>query len=312
VWDMGPLQMKCFVGVTDGAWYRFLSHRPDLDEVNFWQPSGRPLFKALSRGDPFLFKLKYPDNAICGGGFFEHASILPCGIAWDTFGEENGASSFNRMVESITRLRHDPVTPGTNIGCIILRDPFFLPQDQWIDPPADFSPNIVRGKGYDLTRSPGKELWAEVRLRLQGLSHAGAVADGSAVYGDPVLVKQRLGQGAFRILVTDIYGRRCAVTGERALPTLEAAHLVPVSKGGQHRVDNGLLLRSDVHTLFDRGYLTVTPELRLRVSGKLKDDFDDGETYREYDHERIWVPSHVDERPSREFLEWHNDMVFLR
>ncbi len=126
-----------------------------------------------------------------------------------------------------------------------------------------------------------------------------------------MLVKQRLGQGAFRILVTDVYGRRCAVTGERALPTLEAAHVVPVSKGGQHRVDNGLLLRSDVHTLFDRGYLTVTPDLTFQVSGKLKDEFDDGDTYREYDRERIWVPSNSDERPNPEFLEWHNDMVYL-
>ena len=47
------------------------------------------------------------------------------------------------------------------------------------------------------------------------------------------------------------------------------------------------------------------------LSKPVADDFDDGETYREYDHERIWVPSHIDERPSREFLEWHNDMVFL-
>ena len=303
--------MKCFVGVTDGGWYRFLSRRPDLEEVNFWQPSGSTVFKVLGRGEPFLFKLKYPENAICGGGFFEHASILPCGLVWDTFGEENGAASFGTMVENIARLRHRPVTPGAPIGCIILRDPFFFPRDQWIDAPSDFSPNIVRGKGYDLSASPGKELWSEVQLRLQGLAATGAFGEGSPVYGDPMLVKQRLGQGAFRILVTDVYGRRCAVTGERALPTLQAAHVVPVSKGGQHRVDNGLLLRSDVHTLFDRGYLTVAPDLTFRVSCKLKDEFDDGDTYREYDREHIWVPSSSDERPNPEFLKWHNDMVFL-
>ena len=86
---------------------------------------------------------------------------------------------------------------------------------------------------------------------------------------------------------------------------------MPVSKGGHHRVDNGILLRSDVHTLYDKGYLTVTPDLAFRVSDKLQDDFDDGETYREYDNRRIWAPNSVDERPNREFLEWHNDMVFL-
>ena len=41
---------------------------------------------------------------------------------------------------------------------------------------------------------------------------------------------------------------------------LQAAHIRPVTKEGPHRVDNGLLLRSDIHTLFDQGYVTVTPE----------------------------------------------------
>jgi putative restriction endonuclease len=47
---------------------------------------------------------------------------------------------------------------------------------------------------------------------------------------------------------------------------LQAAHIRRVREGGTHGVDNGLLLRSDVHTLFDRGYLTVTPAYQLRVS----------------------------------------------
>jgi putative restriction endonuclease len=156
-------------------------------------------------------------------------------------------------------------------------------------------------------------MWEQVLHRLQAVpaETRGSEPPGP-IYGDPTLVRQRLGQGAFRILVTDVYERRCAITRERALPTLQAAHVVPVSKGGHHRVDNGLLMRSDVHTLFDGGYLTVTPDLTFRVSSKLKDDFDDGETYREFDRKRIWVPGNTDERPNREFLEWHNDMVFLK
>ena len=75
------------------------------------------------------------------------------------------------------------------------------------------------------------------------------------MFGDPTLIRQRLGQGTFRVLVTDTYERRCAITRERTLPTLEAAHILPVGEGGRHRVDNGLLFRSDVHRLFDAGYL---------------------------------------------------------
>jgi putative restriction endonuclease len=66
--------------------------------------------------------------------------------------------------------------------------------------------------------------------------------------------------------------RRCAITGEKALPVLQAAHIRPVTKEGFHRVDNGLLLHSDLHALFDQGYLTVTPDHRVRVSRRLKAD----------------------------------------
>jgi putative restriction endonuclease len=88
-------------------------------------------------------------------------------------------------------------------------------------------------------------------------------------YGTPVLVRPRLGQGAFRLLVADIYKRRCAITQERTLPALDAAHVRPYAEGGVHDVTNGLLLRRDLHSLFDRGYVTVTPELRFEVSRRI-------------------------------------------
>jgi predicted restriction endonuclease len=67
------------------------------------------------------------------------------------------------------------------------------------------------------------------------------------------------------VAVTDAYGRSCAVTREHSLPVLEAAHIRPCAQAGAHDVRNGLLLRSDLHRLFDIGYVTVTPDLRLEV-----------------------------------------------
>jgi putative restriction endonuclease len=101
------------------------------------------------------------------------------------------------------------------------------------------------------------------------------------------------------------------VTGERALPVLEAAHIRPVGQEGRHRTSNGLLLRSDIHTLFDRGYVTVTPERRFRVSSRLKKDFDNGEEYRKFADRGLWVPSSTEDRPDPKLLEWHGDEVFL-
>ncbi|MGB4220904.1 MAG: hypothetical protein WBJ50_06455 [Smithellaceae bacterium] len=60
--------MKAFVGITDRDWFELLSSLPQLDEVNFWQPSGKQQFRALAPGELFLFKLHSPDNFIVGGG----------------------------------------------------------------------------------------------------------------------------------------------------------------------------------------------------------------------------------------------------
>ena len=79
----------------------------------------------------------------------------------------------------------------------------------------------------------------------------------AARYGAEYLTRARIGQGAFRVLVTDAYQRRCAISGERTLPVLQASHIRPYSDEGPHHVANGILLRSDLHTLFDRGYITV-------------------------------------------------------
>ena len=306
--------MRAWVAVTDKDWYRFLSQRPDLDEVNFWQPGGQRGFGTLSPGEPFLFKLHYPDNAIVGGGFFTHSSRVPASVARDAFGEKNGASSYEEMCRRIERYRRTPLDPRGQhtIGRIILQEPFFFAEEHWLPAPADFQRQTVQGNTYDLREGIGRVLWEQVLERMRA---ARGPMVGEARREIPLdwqerPVRQRLGQGAFRVLVTDVYERRCAVTGEKALPVLQAAHIRPVTKEGPHRVDNGLLLRSDIHALFDQGYVTVTPDHRFRVSRRLKADFDNGEPYYPLSGNRIWLPGQAADQPGREFLEWHADTVY--
>jgi putative restriction endonuclease len=305
--------VRAYVGVTDGDWYRFLRDRPDLDEVNFWRPSGGGRFLALQAGDPFLFKLHYPANAIVGGGTFEWSSSFPLSMVWEVFEQKNGATARAEMRERILRYRRPRPLPheDPSVGCIILKDPFFFDERDWIPAPADWKPNIVQGKTYDLEAEPGRGLWGDVLDRARMVWARRLIEADGPMFGDPVLVRQRLGQGAFRLLVTDTYQRRCAVTGEKALPVLQAAHIKPVSEGGRHAVSNGVLLRSDVHTLFDRGYVTITPDYEFRASQRLRDEFDNGEEYFAMQGGELWLPSRPEDRPSREFLEWHRDGVFL-
>jgi putative restriction endonuclease len=304
--------LKLFVAVTDNAWFRFLKSLPEVDELNFWQPSGNRQFQTLHPGEPFVFKLHSPENFIVGGGFFAHSSLLPCSLAWEAFGPKNGAPSLEEMRRRVEKYRR--ATPDQRddymVGCIILQSPFFFDESEWIPVPPDFSLNIVQGKTYDTDEPAGQALWEAVRLRLQA-TQVGELAEPQAsMFGKPVLIRPRLGQGTFRVLITDTYERRCAVTQEKALPVLEAAHVRAVAHGGTHRIDNGLLLRSDIHRLFDSGYVTVTAEYRFLVSQKLRDDFENGEPYYPLAGSSIWLPRETEARPRREFLEWHADTVF--
>jgi putative restriction endonuclease len=304
--------VKVYVGVTDGDWFEFLSSYPSIDEVNFWQPSGGRRFGAIAPGDLFLFKLHYPMNMIVGGGTFLSFDNFPAWLAWDAFKEKNGAASFDEMRLRIERYRKSEMSPaGTEaIGCIILGDPFFLAETDWIPAPEDWSPNIVQGKTYDGQVGEGQRL-IQRTTGARGSSVLRNDRPASAMFGDPVLVMQRLGQGAFKLLVVDAYDRKCAVSGEKALPVLQAAHILPVAKGGQHRVDNGLLLRSDIHALFDRGYVTITPQGQFRASRRLKTDYDNGEPYYAFEKASVALPAVKSERPSSEFLQWHNDAVYM-
>jgi putative restriction endonuclease len=211
--------MRAFVGITDNDWFKFLSRLQGIDEVNFWQPGGGSLFKALSPGEAFLFKLHAPYHFIAGGGFFAHSTLLPLSLAWDAFREKNGASTFQEMRLLIERRRREPSTIDYQIGCILLEQPFFFRHEDWIPAPEDFHPNIVQGKTYDLTSGIGKRLWEQVEIRLRAIPQLPLkkeVAEERPKYGTPISILPRLGQGSFRILVTDAYQRRCAITRRKA------------------------------------------------------------------------------------------------
>ena len=213
--------MNAYVAVTDNDWYRHLASVSDIDEVNFWQPSGGRRFRALSEGEPLLFKLHAPQNFIVGGGFFAHFSILSVSLAWEAFGEKNGASSLDEMRRRIERYRRIGSDPGEDyqIGCIILNEPFFLERADWFLPPEDFSASIQVGKLYDLRQPP-----LGARLSSTGSSLGIPTwrtwrRPSDSANPSPFAVAS--GKGPFRILVTDIYDRHCAVTAERALPVLK-------------------------------------------------------------------------------------------
>lgn len=313
--------MKYWIGVTDNHWFEFLAARRP-DEVNFWRPSAGFSFRALEPGGLFLFRLHSPKPVIAGGGFYVRDSILPLSIAWEAFGEKNGAADIFELRQRIARhhqlgirMEADPL-----IGCTVLTSPFFFREDERITVPPDWSNNIVRGKTYDMEEPIGKRLWQEVRERLQSQpdalapadSRENGVAEETPRYSE-FLGRIRLGQGGFRVSVTEAYLRRCAITGEKTLPVLQAAHIKPYSESGPHRVDNGLLLRSDLHILFDAGLLTVTRDLKVEVSKRIKEKYENGRDYYAFHGKPLAiVPRNPREQPAVEFLDYHNEHNFAQ
>ena len=156
-------------------------------------------------------------------------------IAWSAFGERNGVGdlvSFRRRILKYGGSdEHDP-----KIGCSALAQPFFFEPDAVIALPPSFKMTTQVWKGYDATAEDGARLWAAVQERLQAQP---APASGpiepmtpvhdqlSGRYGAEYLARARLGQGTFRMAIMSAYDRRCAITGERTLPALEAAHIRP-------------------------------------------------------------------------------------
>lgn len=300
--------MQIYVGITDYKWFQFLKKKK-ADEVNFWKPGSQP-FKALQENDLFLFKLHAPQNYIVGGGYFVKYSLLPTYLAWEAFGEKNGTFSLRDLNSAIEKYRakNNIIVQNPQIGCIILTDVFYFDEQDWIPAPENFSRSIVQGKRYYTENADGLRLFQEVQERLRStidLSTSGERYRES-------MTKHRLGQGAFRVVVTDAYQRRCAITGEKTLPVLEAAHIKPYAAEGPHSVNNGLLLKSDFHTLFDGGYITIDEDYRIDVSRRLHEDYGNGRDYYKYHGQKLLIlPEKKIELPSREYLRWHNENVFL-
>lgn len=307
--------MEYFIGNTDREWFNYLRTKAPED-INFWQPGGKQRFHVIKQDAPFLLRLKSPINKIVGIGFFSSHSLLPIDFAWEVFQQRNGVDSLETFHRKINSYR----SPGNSIsfnpviGCLILSNPIFFKEIDWLSTPEDWKTNIVQGKKYDSNIGYGKMLWKKIEFLLLHREYRKNIIvdeDSENRYGSDIITHVRLGQGAFRVLITDAYERKCAISGEKTLPVLDAAHIKPYDQSGPHLVSNGLLLRTDLHKLFDKGYLTITNDFKIEVSRRIKEEFENGRDYYKYHgNSLIILPSNPNDKPSQKFINWHNQNVF--
>ncbi len=304
--------MNMYVGITDVNWYESLKDKK-FKEICFIKPAGNINFRALKRDELFLFKLHSPQNFIVGGGYFLCYSNVPSFMLWDIFNDRTGALNEQELNERLKGSSGEENRDFSelNTGCIVLADPFFFKEEQWIPIPEDWNSNIGHGKVYNIYKGIGRELYAKLQQNLseealpKEQEHTGVfVASGP---------QHALGEGAFQLMVMEAYKRSCAITGYRVLPALETAYIKPLSKGGTKTLDNGILLRRDLRPLFDLGYITISEDYTILISSKLKEHFASGSAYLKY-HEKSLkaMPERFFELPNKENLKWHRENVFIK
>ena len=120
-------------------------------------------------------------------------------------------------------------------------------------------------------------------------------------------VRRRQGGARFRKALLQAYDSRCAMTRYDATPALEAAHILPYRGPQTNHVANGLLLRADMHDLFDLGLIAVdTSAMRLLLASELV-----GTEYEKYAGAPLWIPSESEARPNVEALDKHREQSMV-
>jgi hypothetical protein len=120
-------------------------------------------------------------------------------------------------------------------------------------------------------------------------------------------VIRRQGQKPFRSGLLTAYQGRCAITGCAVEPVLEAAHITPYLGPQTNKVTNGLLLRSDIHTLWDTGLMFLDADYRVHVQPTLSDS-----EYVKLQGQSLTVPSRYEIRPSEKAIRAHREWCLAK
>jgi putative restriction endonuclease len=302
--------LAAYLGITDNNWFEYLRQNQINDDVNFWVPSARP-HMGVEPGSLWLLKLHSPLNFIAGVGVFMHYSVLPLQMAWDAFGMRNGVPTLDALRRIIMRHKRSGADSwNTDVGCAVLNQVVFLPRELWV--PCHTGSLVA----YKHMASADDQAIVRQALHNLELTPSTPRVHELPFYNDSytpqyALREVRQGQGAFRVEVTDAYHRQCAVSREHSLPVLEAAHIIEWSDTHTNDVTNGILLRADIHKLFDAGYVTIDPDgYRFVVSKRLKEDYDNGKEYYQLHGSRILLPEDHLLWPNTSALLSHNRQVF--
>lgn len=292
------------IAPTDEEWFLHLRENQLTNQVNFWTPTPWNV-KGLKKGERLYFMLKSPIRKIGGYGEFMYYENMNVEEAWKKFGLGNGVRSLSELEQRAGKyVNKRSVKENKQIGCIVLSNCIFLEESLFFpahDLEVEFPIQVVKIKYFDEIvswRPPDPLTQASEENSKFSLVTSGKV---------PMKlrdVRQREGQPAFRKKILNNYGGRCAVTGETCDNLLEAAHVQPYQNAKSNHVQNGILLRVDLHRLFDAGLMTIDTNFQVKFSSEFT-----SLSYKNF-RDKVLDTSVIVDLPSLEALEYHNKNVF--
>lgn len=285
------------ISPTDIDWFNFQRTTGHNSEINFWTPTPWNVSK-LSSGDRLYFMLKAPIRKIGGYGQFLEYQNMTVNAAWNTFGFKNGCGSKQELITRLDKYKSNRSTDDrsvldSEIGCIVLTNAEFFEDSTLLDLDnyeIDFSRYIVKIKYFD-------ESDPLTRVTESTVSEFELVSTTTEKLRNSRTVTERKGQGNFKAKLTSTYSNKCCVTGETTPELIEAAHIQPYIDEKSNHVKNGLLLRIDIHKLFDNGLMYIDEDFKIHISPQVKSDY-----YQNLDGSQIELPKNENFFPSKEAL----------
>jgi HNH endonuclease len=307
--------MKQCVYNTDPEWVSSLRGSGAKSNINFWRRDKRTLH--LEPGTKFYFKLRVSRD-IVGRGEFRNMRLSTISKAWLEFGKGNGVESeedFRIRAHEVLKIPKNDET----INCIILDNVELLEGPDFPKISDVLWPRQIVGQKFfqesELAEfdkhfaqgSISEKLQSKIGVLHSHLKDEGAFDPSNLEDARDIVLRaiiQRRGQHGFREKLLAAYEKQCAISQSSTVEVLEAAHIVPYLGPETNKLQNGILLRSDLHTLFDLGLLSVSKTYEVTVHPSLtKSD------YNEYSGKKIHLPKDPGDWPSAAALEQHDQQI---
>ena len=283
--------MKYAFAITDRDWYNYQKDHGFNNFINFWTPTVWKNTK-LKPGHILVFKLKEFKNSIedIGGyGTIVEYKSQTREAAWNEFGRRNGFDTKEEFLKKLTKANRGR---SKDSGCFVLKDVVFF------DEPVKLS-------DYGLSVSPRLERysWGEgpfpFAQQVTSTQLDFSLVDPAKKEKVTQSTTKRVGQDQFHADISRVYGYRCCITGETAPELLQAAHIQDYICKESHHIQNGLLLRIDIHKLFDSGLLYIDQHYHVHISPLVSTT-----EYKNLENKPISLPNNPSDYPSLAALQF--------